>query len=56
MEIDDIITKMDGELLKEDNPLSDVISSKKPGDKLELEIWRNGEIINTSLILSDFSE
>ena len=56
VEIDDIITKMDGELLKEDNPLSEVISSKKPGDRLELEIWRNGETINTSLTLSDFSE
>jgi S1-C subfamily serine protease len=55
IEVDDIITKFDGEALSEDNSLADVISKKKAGEKVELEIWRKGETIRLSATLSEFS-
>lgn len=52
--VDDIITKIDGRAVNEDTPLSDVISKKKTGDKISLEIWRNGESINIDVTLTDY--
>lgn len=40
---DDIIIEMDGQKLDSDKSLSDIVSSKKPGDKVKLLIWREGE-------------
>ena len=54
--VDDIITKFDGEALTEDNSLADVISKKKSGDRVELEVWRSGETQTVSVTLSEFSE
>lgn len=64
VQVDDIITKMDGKDLSIDGTdLVEVISSKKPGEEVSLEIWRpdpegegDGEIINSSATLSEFSE
>jgi len=56
VEPDDIITKFDGEALTEDDSLADVISKKKVGDRVELEIWRNGETKTLSVTLSESSE
>jgi len=53
---DDIITKLAGENLNESNILADVIVKKKPGDKVELEIWRDGQTLQFSATLSEFSE
>jgi len=55
---DDIIVKIDGKNLKddEDKNLASAISSKKPGDKIDLEVWRGGETLNLSATLSEFSE
>ncbi len=40
----DIITKMDGQVLKEDNGgLAAIISRKKINETVKLEIWRDGE-------------
>jgi len=39
----DIITKIDGKAITDDSSLSDIISSKKPGDKMTLEIYRDGK-------------
>ncbi len=50
---EDIITKIDGEELTTDNTLGDVVSKKKPGDNLKLDIWRNGETLNLSAILAE---
>ncbi len=41
--VDDIIVEIDGQKLDSDKSLSDIVSSKKPGDKIKLLIWRNGE-------------
>jgi S1-C subfamily serine protease len=40
---DDIIIEMDGQKLSSDKNLSDAVSSKKPGDRVKLLIWRDGE-------------
>lgn len=52
----DIITKMDGEEIKDENGgLSGIVSKKKPGDTVSLEIWRNGQIVKVSVTLSEAS-
>lgn len=54
--INDIITKIDGKDLKEKDDLTSIIASKKTGDKVDLEIYRNRETIKISTNLSDFSK
>lgn len=54
---EDIITKMDGEDLREETGgLADVISKKNPGQQVTLEVWRNGETLQFTTTLSEFSE
>lgn len=53
----DIITKLDGDELKNyEGGLAEVISKKKAGQKVEIELWRDGETLKMSAILSEFSE
>lgn len=56
LQIDDILTKFDGEELTEENDLASVISSKKPGDEVVLEVWRGSETLNLTTTLSEFGE
>ena len=49
----DIITKMDAEELNETKPLSEVIKNKKAGDVLNIDIWRNGEVMNITITLTE---
>ncbi|MFV1917058.1 MAG: S1C family serine protease [Patescibacteria group bacterium] len=54
---DDIITKIAGEELKEElGGLAEVISRKKPGEVVSVEVWRDGETLTLSVTLSEFSE
>ena len=53
---DDIITKIDGAALNDKNSLADAISKKQPGDKITLEIWRNGQSATLQITLSEFSQ
>jgi len=54
---DDILLKIDGKEINEENGgLAVVISDKKPGDIVTLEMWREEEIISSTLILSEFSK
>ncbi|MGB6839219.1 MAG: trypsin-like peptidase domain-containing protein [Microgenomates group bacterium] len=54
---DDIIVKFDGEEVKEESGgLAVVISKKKPGDTVSVEIWRDGETLILTANLSEFSE
>lgn len=46
-----IITKINEQRLTEEDSLAKMINQKKIGDKLDLEVWRNGEIIKTSVFL-----
>lgn len=52
----DIITKFDGEEVRvEDGGLAELISNKKPGDTVSIEVWRDGETVNFTATLSEFS-
>ncbi len=54
---DDIITKIDGsDVRDEKGGLADIISQKKPGDKVKLEIWRDGQTINVDVNLTEFEQ
>lgn len=52
IEIDDIITRFNGQNLNEDNPLADAISELEVGDSVDLTVWRSGEEINMSTTLT----
>lgn len=54
---EDIITKIDGnELTSKNGGLAKVIAKKKPGDTINLELWRDGETVKLSVTLSEFGE
>lgn len=56
IQVEDIITKINGNELDEENGgLSEIISKKKPGDNIEIEIWRDGEIRKLQVTLSESS-
>jgi len=52
----DIIIKIDGRQLDEDNGLTEVIAKKKVGDEASLEIYRNGEEIKLKVKLEEAGE
>ncbi|MBI3443233.1 trypsin-like peptidase domain-containing protein [Candidatus Woesebacteria bacterium] len=57
IKVDDILTKFDGQEIKEDNGgLAEIIRKKKPGDIVKIEVWRDGETVSVSATLSEFSE
>jgi S1-C subfamily serine protease len=56
LKADDIVTKIDGTELNENNPLNEEISKKKSGDKISLDIYREEETINIQVVLSDTPE
>jgi len=55
---EDIITKFDGEDLRDEEgqTLADRISKKKAGQSVTLEVWREGETLQVTATLSEFSE
>lgn len=56
LEVGDIITKFEGKALNEENSLADAIKSKSPGEKVQLEIWRDGNTLTASVVLAEFSQ
>jgi serine protease Do len=52
VKVDDIIVKVDGKEMTDQNLLTDIISEKKPGDKITLDIWRNGQTLQITATLS----
>lgn len=53
----DIITKINGQAVREkDGGLAKIISSKKVGERIEIEIWRDGETIKLTATLEESSE
>lgn len=55
--IQDIITKVDSDEVKSTNGgLASLISKKSPGDKISLEVWRNGNKLNLTATLSEASQ
>jgi len=53
---DDIITKIDGESINSENSLADAISKKQVGDKVAVEIWRDGETLKFDVTLAESNE
>lgn len=57
LKVQDIITKMNGDEVKNTNGgLANLISKKSPGDKINLEVWRNGSLITLTATLSEASQ
>jgi len=53
----DIITKIDGNEINEKNGgLSKIIAEKKAGDRVEVEIWRDGETQKLQITLSESNQ
>lgn len=54
LEIGDIIFKVDGASVNDTSGgFGKIVSGKKPGDTLDLEVWRNGETKNIKVTLSE---
>jgi serine protease Do len=53
---DDIITKMDGEDIKGDTGLANVIAKKKSGQQVQIEVWRDGKTETVSATLQESPE
>jgi len=50
----DVIFKIDGNAISDtDGGLAKIVSGKKPGDTLNLELWRDGETKNISVTLTE---
>ncbi len=57
VEDEDIIVKIDGQALREkDGGLAKIIANKKVGDKIEIEVWRDGEIKKLTVTLEESEE
>ena len=52
----DIISKFDGQELTSEKTLADAIKKKSPGERVELEIWREEGTIKLTVTLSEFSQ
>ncbi len=53
----DIVTKIDNEKIEEKGKsLSGIITDKKPGDIVTVELWRNGETQKIQVALSEFNQ
>ncbi|HEX6976756.1 MAG TPA: trypsin-like peptidase domain-containing protein [Patescibacteria group bacterium] len=57
VQIQDIITKIDNNDIKDTNGgLASIVTQKSPGDKVNLQIWRNGDTINITASLSEAAQ
>ena len=51
IKVNDVITRIGGEALGQTNSLARVVRHHQPGDKVDLEVWRNGNNITLSVTL-----
>lgn len=56
IQVGDIIFKVDGQSLNDKNVLGDIISKKKVGDTLSLDIWRDGNQMTLKVTLAEASQ
>lgn len=57
IKVEDIITKFDGVEVKDDNGgLAELISQKKSGQSVTIEVWREGTTLNISASLSEVTD
>lgn len=55
--VGDILTKLDGgEIKEETGGLASLINKKKVGDKIQIELWRDGETLTVSATLVEAGE
>ncbi len=47
----DIILKFDGKTVEESSDLPKIVAATKPGKRVEVEIWRNGKIVDVPLVV-----
>ncbi|MEO0629475.1 MAG: PDZ domain-containing protein, partial [Planctomycetota bacterium] len=52
----DIITRIDDNEIREWHHLSSVISTARPGSRIEVELWRDGEPVSTEVHLAEFPD
>ncbi|MDO8598787.1 MAG: PDZ domain-containing protein [bacterium] len=52
----DIITAVDGESVDEDHPLANRIARRKPGDRIQLTVFRGGKERTLTVELGEFPE
>jgi len=55
VKVGDIIIKIDGAKMTEEQGLSEVIKTKKIGDKMKLTIWRDGKTFDVEVTLGEAS-
>jgi len=53
LRVGDIITKIDGEKLTEEKGLSQIIRTKKVGDKMNLTVWRDNKNLELQITLGE---
>ncbi|QQS39503.1 trypsin-like peptidase domain-containing protein [Candidatus Woesebacteria bacterium] len=56
IEVNDIVTEINGTKLNEENDLAKVIAGFKPGDEVTLAVWRNEDTLAVKVILEKFPE
>jgi serine protease Do len=49
----DVILQIDGKDITQDNTLAQEISKRIAGDTVTLKVWRNGEVVDVTMILED---
>jgi serine protease Do len=53
LQINDIIVSINNEQINEEHSLSGLLQKYKPGDEVEIEYWRKGELEKTKVILDE---
>lgn len=56
IQVDDIITKFDGQDVNSNTNLADLIAKKKPSDTVNIEIWRSGNSSEVKATLSESNQ
>ncbi len=53
LEVGDVILELDGKVLKTSNELQTMVAKKKPGQSVDLIVWRDGKKINKKVKLEE---
>ena len=56
VEADDILTKIDGEKINEENTLAKAIANKKVGQAIKLTVWRDEKELELTATLGETPE
>lgn len=56
LEVGDVVLELDGKVLKTSNELQTMVAKKKPGDNVDLVVWRDGKKINKKVRLEELNQ